>query len=170
MTPEEARRVKEHADAGLLGSRRSLLVVFSFAGGTATEVAGVRMGDVNLDEATVAFRGTYPRVNPLDEWGVSRVARFVRNRAPIPADHPICVTGRVRPERAAHSVTVRLRDVLRDAGLSDREGVSARSIRLTTARGLLETDGIEAAARFLGSPSLDNTAAALGHKWRNDGR
>ena len=32
LTPEEAQKVREHADAGLLGSRRSLLVVFSFAG------------------------------------------------------------------------------------------------------------------------------------------
>ncbi len=170
LTPEEANRVREYADAGLVGSRRSLLVVFSFAGGTATEVAAVRMGDVNLQTATVVFEGSSWRVNPLDEWGVSRVARFVRNRPPIPADHLICVTSRVRPERAAHSVTVRLRDVIRDAGLSDRERVSARSIRLTTARGLLDTHGIETAARFLGSPSLDNTAAALGHNWRNDGR
>ena len=170
LTPEEAQKVREHADAGLVGSGRSLLVVFSFAGATATEVAAVRMADVNLDQATVTFRGPSSRVNPLDEWGISRVARFVRNRPPIPSDHLICVTGRVKPERAAHSVTVRLRDVLRDAGLSHREGVSARSIRLTTARRLLEDSGIEAAARFLGSPSLDNTAQALGHQWRNDGR
>lgn len=170
LTGEEAGRVREFADFGLVGSRRSLLVAFSFAGGTAAEVAAVRMGDVNLEKATVAFRGTYPRWNPLDEWAVSRVARFVRNRPPIASDHPICVTARIKPERAAHSVTVRLRDVLRDAGLSGREGVSAQSIRLTTARQLLQTSGIEAAARFLGSPSLDDTARALGHQWRTDGR
>ena len=170
LTAEEADRVREFADAGLVGSRRALLVAFSFAGGTATEVAAVRMGDVDLETATVAFTGTASRVNPLGQWGVSRVARFVRNRPPIPADHLVCVTGRVRPERAAHSVTVRLRHVLRDAGLSDCEDVTARSIRLTTARQLLDTCGIEAAARFLGSPSLDNTARALGHQWRNNGR
>lgn len=170
LTSEEAGRVREHADSGLVGSRRSLLVVFSFAGGTATEVARVRMGDINLQAATVTFAGLASRVNPLDNWGVSRIARFVRNRPPVPSDHLICVTGRVRPERAAHSVTVRLRHVLRDAGLSGREGVSARSIRLTTARQLLDSNGIEAAARFLGSPSLDNTAASLGHQWRKDGR
>ena len=48
-------------------------------------------------------------------------------------------------------------------------GVSARSIRLTTAREVLRTDGIEAAARFLGSPSLDSTAAALNHDWGRRG-
>lgn len=170
LTTEEAHRVREFADAGLVASRRSLLVVFSFAGGTASEVAWVRMGDVNPDKATVAFRGRYARTNPIDGWGVSKVARFVRNHPPIPPDHPVCVTPRVRPERAAHSVTVRLRDVLRDAGLSNRQGVSARSIRLTTARQILKSSGIEAAARFLGSPSLDNTARALGHNWRNDDR
>ena len=39
--------------------------------------------------------------------------------------------------------------------------------RLTAARQVLERDGIEAAARFLGSPSLDHTAEALAHDWRH---
>jgi hypothetical protein len=32
---------------------------------------------------------------------------------------------------------------------------------------VLERDGIVAAARFLGSPSLDNTAELLGHDWQH---
>ena len=61
LTSEEADRVKEFADAVLVGSRRALLVVFSFAGGTATEVAAMRMGDVNLETATVCSQGIAQR-------------------------------------------------------------------------------------------------------------
>ena len=67
-------------------------------------------------------------------------------------------------------MTVRLGQVLRDAGIAGRPGVTARSFRLTTANRILHTQGIEAATKFLGSPSLDNTAAALGYRWgQHDG-
>ena len=81
----------------------------------------------------------------------------------------VCVSARTSSSRAAHAVTVRLGQVLRDAGIAGRPGVTARSIRLTTANRILQTDGIEAAARFLGSPSLDSTADALGYQWGSGG-
>ena len=81
----------------------------------------------------------------------------------------VAVTAGSIPARAAHSVTVRLGQILRDAGISDRVGVTARSFRLTTARRIFDGESIEAAARFLGAVSLDTVADALGHDWRNDG-
>ena len=48
-------------------------------------------------------------------------------------DQPLCVTAGLPVERATHSVTVRLRKVLIDAGLAGRPGVTANSIRLTGA-------------------------------------
>ena len=66
-------------------------------------------------------------------------------------------------------MSVRLGEVLRDAGLKGTPGVTARSLRLTTAKQILDTDGLAAAAHFLGSPSLDNTAKALDFDWRRDG-
>ena len=42
LTDNEAHLVRVFADAGHVASRRSLMVAFSFAGGTATEVAAVR--------------------------------------------------------------------------------------------------------------------------------
>ena len=165
LDDEEDHRARDHADAGLVASRRSLCLVFSYAGGTASEAAGVRWLDVDLDAATVAFRGAAARVGPLDQWSVETIWRFVRNNPVVSDGHPLCVTVGASTTRAAHSVTVRLGQVLRDAGIAGRPGVTARSIRLTTANRILQTDGIEAAARFLGSPSLDNTADALGYRW-----
>lgn len=165
LTDEEAHRVRVFADCGGVASRRSLLVAFSFAGGSASEVAAVRGADVDIATSTVAFRGKAARGGLLDGWGVETVERYFRNNPSAAVGGLLCVTSAVRPERAAHSVSVRLGQVLRDAGLSGLPGVSARSIRLTTAQRMLESGGIVAAARSLGSPSLDSAAAALGYDW-----
>ena len=166
LTDDEAHQVRVFADGGHVASRRSLLVAFSFAGGSATEVAAVTSKDVDTAAATVAFSGAAARDGVLDGWGVETVERYFRNNPPVGADDLLCVKPSTSPERAAQSVSVRLRNVLSDAGISERPGVSGRSIRLTTAHKILQADGIEAAARFLGSPSLDNTATALNYDWK----
>ena len=125
------------------------------------------MGDVDLEAGTVAFRGPAARTNRLEGWAAEAVDAFVGTRPPIPAEQLLCTSGRTGQFQAAHSVTVRLGEVLADAGIAGRAGVTARSIRLTAARRVLETSGIEAAANFLGSASLDTTADALGHTWRH---
>ena len=166
LTDEETRLVCQNADVGL-ASDRPLLVAFSFAGATATEVAGVRLSDVDLDARTVAFGGESARVNPLGSWSTRASRLWLLNQPNAPApDELLCVGEGLSEERAAHSVTVRLGRVLRDAGLSGRPGVTARSLRLTTAKRILTNQNIEAAARFLGGVSLDATAAALGYDWR----
>jgi len=167
LNDDEARLVEVFAVSGFIESARPLLVAFAFAGGTAAEIAAVRVGDVDLRDATVSFRGKAARTNPLGGWSQRTVARFIEHNPPSEEGALFCVSGRTDELRAAHSVTVRLGEVLRDAGISGRAGVSARSIRLTAARRVLETDGIEAAARFLGSVSLDTAADALGHDWRS---
>ena len=55
LTDAEAERTQIYADAGLVASRRGLLVAFSYAGGTAAEVAAVRRRDVDADAGTVVF-------------------------------------------------------------------------------------------------------------------
>ena len=44
--------------------------------------------------------------------------------------------------------------------------MTVRSIRFAAARKVFEAEGIEAAARFLGTPSLDTAADAVGYDWR----
>ena len=166
LTDEEDGLVMTFSAQGLVTTRLPILVVFARAGGTASEVAGVRMGDIDLEEGTVVFSGAAARVARLDAWGQESVRLFIRNSPPFAPDDLLCVTPTTDKSRAAHSVTVRLREVLADAGLLGRPGVKARSIRLTAGRRILEAEGIEAAARFLGTTSLDTAADALGHDWR----
>ena len=168
LTDEESEQVRTFADTGLT-SRRSLQVAFSYAGGTATEVAAVRLADIDLQAGTVTFSGKAARTNPLDDWGREAVQRFIANSPPGAPDEPLCVNPKNDAAQAPHRVSVDLRQVLLDAGLSGREGVKASSIRLIAAYKVFEAEGIEAAARFLGTPSLDTAADSLGHDWRNDG-
>ena len=168
LTETETQLVRDHADVGLWFSSRSVTVALAFAGGSSGDIAAVSIGDVDIDAGTVRFRGASARTNRMDDWSRQTIAQHLRSN-PHATDRRarLCIARSLPVERAAHSVTVRLRKVLVDAGLGDTPEVTARSIRLTSALGIAKQHGIFAAADFLGSPSLDRTAAAL--RWRPDG-
>ena len=170
LTDHEAALVRDRAESALAWSGLGVLVAAASSGGTANEIAALRLADVDLDAATIAFGGPAARLNPLDAWSAEMMKRFFADRRyePLSDTDRLCVGTDADPVRAAHSITVRLGGVLSDTGLRGRPGVKARSIRLTTARRVLETDGIAAAARFLGAVSLDTTAAALRYRWQHD--
>ena len=167
LSDEEFDLARTHSDTELITSRRPLLFAMACSGGTATEIAALQRQDIDFAAGTVSFTGAAARTNPLDEWSIATARRWLLNQPQAPAlDAAVCVTDGLDLARGARSVSVRLGDVLRDAGLSGIPGVTARSIRLTTAHRILDTDGIEAAARFVGAVSLDAVAAALRHDWR----
>ncbi len=144
----EEHLVRAHA-ATVLPSRRALLVALAFSGASATEIALCRRDDIDTAAGLVSLRGDCARVVALDSSAVGALASVEAGFGPLAGDELVCVTAAVEVEKAAHSVTVRLREVLVDAGLADRAGVVARSLRLTTARRVLDADGIEAAARLM---------------------
>ena len=94
------------------------------------------------------------------------MVRAIAKAGGLRADGALCVNEGLPLDRATHSVTVRLRDVIRSAGLASKPLVTARSIRLATAEQVRQASGIEAAARFLGNNSLDATATALAYRWK----
>ena len=168
LTFEEAEAVRAHADAGLVASRRSVAVALSFAGATATECARVRGGDIDIAGARVRFGGDAARWAPLDGWSAATLARFFANNPSVSPGERVCVTDRLDTHAGAHSVSVQLAEVIQAAGIAGRAGVTARSIRLASAKRILEAEGIASAARFLGLSSLDSTADALGWRWGHD--
>ena len=170
LIDDEAQIIRRRAESKLAKSKIGVLVGVSYCGSTAKEAAALRLRDIDLDARTVSFSGRSPRVNSLDEWTVTMLRRFLANQSgsPLGSDDLLCVSEDTGPTRGAQSVTVRLGRLMKEAGLTGRPGVSARSIRLTTARHILDADGIEAAAKFLGSRSLDTVAAALRHDWERD--
>ena len=165
LSDQELDRVCAHVDDGTAASRRPLLVALYLAGGCAPEAAAVRERDVDLDAGTVTFLGERARVCALDEWSTRAIARYLRANPTAPHER-LCVKADTPRDAAVDSVSIRMWKIIKEAGFSSRHGISPRSIRLTAARRVLERDGIVAAARFLGSPSLDNTAHVLGHDWQ----
>ena len=163
LSDVELEQLHGFADPGLPGSRRGVIVALAEAGGSASEIADVRAADVDLGKRTVRFRGAAERVNGLSGWGAARIeALNARRGVSVPVGFLAC-----DGEPSAHKVSVRLYQALRDAGLGGVGGVTGSSVRLTGARRILESDGLEAAARFLGAKSLDLVAKALNHDWRN---
>ena len=166
---DEEHLFQQHADSGLVGSRRSLIAALSYAGGTAPEVASVRFCDIDVGGATVTFRGDAPRTNALPDWSAQIVERWYKCLPTSPAaDALVCVTPGKSIAKGARSIGTRLGNILTEAGIRHRSGVSAESIRRTGALHVFKGHGIEAAARFLGNTSLDRTAGALRHNWRDD--
>ena len=166
LTAAELDLVRAYADRGLAGSRRSAMVALAESGASPAEIALVRACDVDLAAETVRLGIDRARVNALTGWGTEAIRRVLVVNGIDPADDTrLCVTDTVGPRQGAQSAATRLCDVIRDAGLAEAQGVTGGSIRLTTAAEVLAREGIEAAARFLGTRSLDATAAALGHDW-----
>ena len=165
LTDREVQRIRNECTGGFLFTFAPWFVALSEAGATAAEIAEVRGNDVDLDQGVVQFSGRNARYGPLSDWGVDTLRRVVAQQ-PFVDDKRVCCGDDLGPERAAHSVTAGMHRILRDAGFARDRHVSARSIRHTFARRILEQSGIEAAALFLGSDSLDATARALMHEWR----
>jgi integrase len=165
LTDSEVHRIRNECTGGFLFTFAPWFVALSEAGATAAEIAEVRGNDVDLDQGVVQFSGRNARYGPLSDWGVNTLRLVVAQQSLVDGKR-VCCGEDLGHERAAHSVTAGMHRILRDAGFARDRQVSARSIRHTFARRILEQSGIEAAALFLGSDSLDATARALMHEWR----
>ena len=167
LTDDEAKRVRGFADRGQLFSRRAVIVALALAGGTSSEIAKVRKSHVDLKTGTVTVGG---RENPLCEWGQQMIRQFLQIRPLVDKNRLLAVGEQIAADRRAHAVTVRLGEVIRDAGLRSVPGVTARSVRLYTAKQILEAVGLEAAAWFLGADSVTSVVKALGYDWKHVGQ
>lgn len=167
LTPEEMRLVKVYSAVGLFIGRRPTLVAFAQAGADATEIASIIPAGVDIVAGTVTLGVQYHRTNPLTPQGIDVVGECFAAKRPE-TDEPLCVNGGKPIHRLAHAVTVSLRGALVAARIAGRPRVTAGSIALASAAKVLKRDGIVAAARFLGSNSLDATAASLDFDWQAD--
>ena len=163
LTGEQLLRVEQAVSGSLFTGRASFLVALSQAGADAGEVAATTWADINLDDGTVSLNLESPRTNPLTPWGIEVLS--ASSRKGFEPEQRLCVHDTTSIRRGAQSVTVGLSNLLRDAGLGRVPGVTAKSIRLGVAQQVLHSDGLEAAARFLGSRSLDGTASSLRYEW-----
>ena len=81
------------------------------------------------------------------------------------SEQRLAVADFVTSENVARTVNTRLMNVMRMTGFRSGSGVTAKSIRLGAAIVVLEAQGLETAALFLGNNSLDATARMLHYEW-----
>jgi hypothetical protein len=151
-------------DSTLISTGEDLLVAFSLSGASALEAGLVRACDIDLANQLVQFHGENPRTATLTQWACERVELFL-NENERESDQRLAVAEFVSYENVARTVNTRLMNVMRMAGFRSGSGVTAKSIRLGAADVVLELNGLEAAAVFLGNNSLDATARMLGYEW-----
>lgn len=147
--------------------RAAAMVALCEAGATVGEVPRLQWTDVDLAARSVTLPGvsrTRPRRGLLTEWGRSVLQRladtaktsFVVHRSAHPPDSH-------NEQAAACRLLGRL---LEDAGLGHEPDVRPASIRYWAARRrLADTGSLEAAARLLGTTSLDVAADILDYRW-----
>jgi len=151
-------------DSTLISTGEDVLVALSMSGATANEAGLVRVCDIDLDNKVVHFQGEYPRSAVLTEWACNRIALFLSENH-RESEQRLAVADFVTTENVARTVNTRLMNVMRMTGFRSGSGVTAKSIRLGAAIVVLEAQGLEAAALFLGNNSLDATARMLRYEW-----
>ena len=168
LSDTQLAKVKAHADPGQLPSRRSVTVALSESGAKPAEIPAVCLADIDLTKRTVKLDSTgKTRSNPLSEWACRTIERRIQHSPPSSHAEPLCIRPATSPDGAARSIRTQLSQLMRQAGLGHIDGITGTSIRYTAARKVFEGAGIEAAARFLGTCSLDTAAAAVGHDWNS---
>ena len=142
------------AEIGILENRgEELLLALALCGASASEIAVVCTQDIDIDARVIQLWGESERTNPIDDWSLGVMDEAVMR---IPDSTPMVVRPDLPIQRAAHTVTVRLNRLIQQAGLSSSAEfeLTGVSIRLGAARKVFESEGLEAAAIFLGNQSL----------------
>ena len=164
MTEAEINQIQVMTHNVLVPTGEELLLALALCGASASEIAVVCTQDIDIDARLIQLWGESERTNPIDEWSLGVMDEAVIR---IPDSTPMVVRPDLPIQRAAHTVTVRLNRLIQQAGLSSSAEfeLTGVSIRLGAARKVFESDGLEAAAIFLGNQSLDATARALRYDW-----
>jgi len=176
LTDDEAALVRlfsEHATP----TRHAATAALLLAGAHTGELGHISAADLDHRAATVWAHGSAKhraRLLPLDTWSVRvLVERAAHLTEPLPrGGHPpvLCTGAHGSDAHKQARVCVTVRDILTRAGLSDDSGVRPASLTAYAARREFERTGrIEDAARLIGSPSLDTTAALIGYAWHDPG-
>ena len=162
MTDSEINQIQVMSHNVLVPNGDEILLALALCGGSASEIAGVCVEDIDIESSTIHLYGQSERLNPIDEWSLEVMSEAVMR---IPDSTPMVVRPDLPIQRAAHTLTVRLNKLVNQAGFSSDTELTGVSIRLGAARRVFETDGLEAAAKFLGNQSLYATARALRYDW-----
>jgi integrase/recombinase XerC len=169
LSDEEVERCRWAALATTTETRIPAAWALAEAGALASEIAHVRIGDLELP-SHVRLHGS-PRLRerlvPLTPWGATQLARRVEHLEVTPA-----LADRVAYEGMGSAASLRtssasaLHDVLRRAGLAGDPAVGLNSMRAWVGQTVLRDAGrIEDVAARLGMQSLDLAADLISYDW-----
>lgn len=172
LTDVEVAECRLMSDRTLSQTRLPACWALAEATLTTGEMSRLVVGDVDLVSGTVdtpgLSRGPVARTVPLTDWGAAALARRVEELVGGGGDASTPVVYRSGRSLNGGGATAgqAINRILTYAGLSNDPSATAKSVIAWRARKAFEQSGrIEAAARLIGSSSLDATARLIGLDW-----
>ena len=172
LTDVEVAECRLMSDRTLSQTRLPACWALAEATLTTGEMSRLVVGDVDLVSGTLdtpgLSRGPVARTVPLTDWGAEALARRVEELVGGGGDESTPVVYRSGRSLNGGGATAgqAINRILTYAGLSNDPSATAKSVIAWRARKAFEQSGrIEAAARLIGSSSLDATARLIGLDW-----
>ena len=172
LTDVEVAECRLMSDRTLSQTRLPACWALAEATLTTGEMSRLVIGDVDLVSGTLdtpgLSRGPVARTVPLTDWGAEALARRVEELVGGGGDESTPVVYRSGRSLNGGGATAgqAINRILTYAGLSNDPSATAKSVIAWRARKAFEQSGrIEAAARLIGSSSLDSTARLIGLDW-----
>ena len=172
LTDVEVAECRLMSDRTLSQTRLPACWALAEATLTTGEMSRLVVGDVDLVSGTLdtpgLSRGPVARTVPLTDWGAEALARRVEElvRGGGDASTPVVYRSGRSLNGGGATAGQAINRILTYAGLSNDPSATAKSVIAWRARKAFEQSGrIEAAARLIGSSSLDATARLIGLDW-----
>ena len=172
LTDVEVAECRLMSDRTLSQTRLPACWALAEATLTTGEMSRLVVGDVDLVSGTLdtpgLSRGPVARTVPLTDWGAEALARRVEELVGGGGDASTPVVYRSGRSLNGGGATAgqAINRILTYAGLSNDPSATAKSVIAWRALKAFEQSGrIEAAARLIGSSSLDATARLIGLDW-----
>jgi len=172
LTDVEVAECRLMSDRTLSQTRLPACWALAEATLTTGDMSRLVVGDVDLVSCTLdtpgLSRGPVARTVPLTDWGAEALARRVEELIGGGGDASTPVVYRSGRSLNGGGATAgqAINRILTYAGLSNDPSATAKSVIAWRARKAFEQSGrIEAAARLIGSSSLDATARLIGLDW-----
>ena len=167
LTDEEEEFCRDWSRRRLFETAAPATWALGQTGATTTEIAHIRVRDIDLITGEVWVHGTPKRIErlaPLTDWGAKWLARRLREFGSEDADRLVVTDAGARS--ATSAVSNIMRGVLDHAGLSSETDIKPRSLAAWFGRGVYDRTGsIEETARSLGIRSFDQTRNIIGATW-----
>jgi integrase len=172
LTDDEVQRCRRASLHDLTSTRLSVPWALGEATARTAEIPRLTVSDVDLGNSRVWIHGSHntePRWAGLTRWGLSQVARRVRELGSNPdPTTPLAQGGSGNAESRRSYSSQALRETLTRAELADKAGVSPASLTgWAGVQVLTRTGHIDAVARALGVRTLDAAARAIHWNWRD---